>query len=369
MFRGSRLSTELRQSQNGLVQSLEGELYCVAMTASSAARDESPRERWLPIQLNISPIGVAVDWMDFGGYALTDQFFSQTVGRLRSMVPPALECTTSSDLLVAEGRRFPATRPAGLIFHVSRCGSTLLCNVLRTAGGTGILSEARPIERVFKLHAFASSPIPRDAWAHYRKLLANSILGLYANVPSSRALNMVIKACAVDTMQIPMIRSIWPNVPCLVLIRNPLDVLVSNLARPSGWCERQNRPRSHYKIFGEDWGDLPSISVEEYLARGVGSFCRAALPVVDEQCRVIDYESLDLPTIYKIAGFFGIQMPDPHSESVQKAMSTDAKKFNLGCRFEHDCARKRRTASKTAIICVERWAQPHYNALKAKQNW
>ena len=339
------------------------------MTATGVSPDSTGTQRWLPIQLNVNPNGVAVEWMDFGDDAIPEQFFSRTVERLRSMDAPAPERTSALDSLIEQARQLPERRPAGLIFHVSRCGSTLLCNVLRTAERIGILSEARPIERVFKPLALASSPIPREDWADYRRLLANSILALYAHPPDTLPLNILVKTCAVDMMQIPMIRSIWPEVPCVVLIRNPLDVLVSNLAGPSGWCERQNRPRGHGRTFGEDWGDLSKMSVEEYLARGIGSFCKAALPSIGEGCRVVDYQSLSLPTIYKIAEFFRITMPDSESESVQRAITTDAKKFGLGQKFEDDSGRKRRSASETARALVERWAQPHYDALKAEEKW
>ena len=301
------------------------------MTATGVSPDSTGTQRWLPIQLNVNPNGVAVEWMDFGDDAIPEQFFSRTVERLRSMDAPAPERTSALDSLIEQARQLPERRPAGLIFHVSRCGSTLLCNVLRTAERIGILSEARPIERVFKPLALASSPIPREDWADHRRLLANSILALYAHPPDTLPLNILVKTCAVDMMQIPMIRSIWPEVPCVVLIRNPLDVLVSNLAGPSGWCERpETALRGHGRTFGEDWGDLSKMSVEEYLARGIGSFCKAALPSIGEGCRVVDYQSLSLSTIYKIAEFFRITMPDSESESVQRAITTDAKKFGLG---------------------------------------
>jgi hypothetical protein len=345
-------------------------LYGFAMSSSIASTVCGAHPpRWLPIGLDFNRNGVAVEWMDFGADEITEQFFSRTVERLRSMNPPAPERTSGFELLIQEARRFPLTRPAGVIFHVSRCGSTLLCNVLRTAAGIGVLSEARPIERAFKPRVFERYPLQREAYQAQRELLANSVLSRYAHQPGGGSLRLVIKSCAVDMMQIPLIRSIWPDVPSVVLIRDPLEVLVSNLSKAAGWCDRRNRAEAHLRTFGPEWGDLGEIAVEEYLARGVGSFCEAALRSIDERCKVVDYANLSLPTIYKIADFFGIRMPAPECESVQRAFALDAKNFSSGRSFEKDRERKRLAASEMARRWVQRWVEPHYTALKAREKW
>jgi len=75
-----------------------------------------------------------VEWLDVGTLRFTDPFFENTVRRA--------------------GRRAgiaPGPGPAGLIFHVSRCGSTLISQMLSTAGQL-VLSEPPPVDDIFRLH-------------------------------------------------------------------------------------------------------------------------------------------------------------------------------------------------------------------------
>ena len=55
--------------------------------------------------------------------------------------------TTLDDLGQMDAER-GSMRPAGLIFHMSRCGSTLVGQMLAALENTVVLSEAGPIDRV-----------------------------------------------------------------------------------------------------------------------------------------------------------------------------------------------------------------------------
>lgn len=86
--------------------------------------------RWLPVDLRFSRSDVAVRWMDFGMASLSEPFFNMTVERLRS--PPSVTRELDGDLtsLVLRASDLPPVAPAGMIAHVSRCGSTLLRSIM-----------------------------------------------------------------------------------------------------------------------------------------------------------------------------------------------------------------------------------------------
>jgi len=86
-----------------------------------------------------------VEWLDVGTLRFTDPFFENTVrraGRRAERWTQPLESLTG----IA-----PGPGPAGLIFHVSRCGSTLISQMLSTAGQL-VLSEPPPVDGIFRLH-------------------------------------------------------------------------------------------------------------------------------------------------------------------------------------------------------------------------
>lgn len=81
---------------------------------------------WLP-----AGIGTAtVRWIRVGSQSPSDPFFERWLAALRNRVPPPREHETELSSLAQSVAHLPEVEPAGVIFHVSRCGSTLLTNAL-----------------------------------------------------------------------------------------------------------------------------------------------------------------------------------------------------------------------------------------------
>src|ERR1019366_5688912 len=96
---------------------------------------------WLPIGFTFGP-QVSVRWLEFGGRSLSEPFFGQSVRALRCSKPPARERVTNLQTLFDVASAYREVEPSGLIFHVSRCGSTFLTNILKAGAGVLALSEA-----------------------------------------------------------------------------------------------------------------------------------------------------------------------------------------------------------------------------------
>ncbi|MFT4253419.1 MAG: hypothetical protein QM608_13125, partial [Caulobacter sp.] len=108
-------------------------------------RPVAPPAGWLPIAL--APDEDAVDWAFFGARRLTESFFGQSVPPVRSS-PLNRFARLRTPLSALEGLAGPA--PDGLVFHMSRCGSTLVGRMLGAAEGATVLSEAAPIDAVVR---------------------------------------------------------------------------------------------------------------------------------------------------------------------------------------------------------------------------
>src|SRR5580704_14982844 len=102
---------------------------------------------WLPIALLPRVEPPSARWIQLADLALSEPFFHQSVKRFRESVPRPTEVLAPLSSVGEIGCYMPA-RPAGLIFHMSRCGSTLIGNVLRTARRVVVISEAAPLNVV-----------------------------------------------------------------------------------------------------------------------------------------------------------------------------------------------------------------------------
>ncbi len=321
---------------------------------------------WLPIDFEPGPRQLSVKWMDFGANPISDPFFYQTLDRLRSSDPPAAERSTGVQELVNIAGSFPVVRPSGLIFHISRCGSTLVSNVLRTLG-PAVLSEARPVGMFFH----PSVGPPTDAWPRMRAAILDAVTTLYARTAMSARNAMytpqlVIKCHAFNILQMKFIRALWPGVPVAVVIRDPVEVIASNLAQPAGWVGWRKQSAAAANAFGWTERDVERMTIEEYCARGIGQFCEIARDQVDQHCKVIDYENLTLENILAIAEFFGLETLLPDDASVlQQVLSADAKDPLRQRAFENDSPRKRKEAGDAVQQAADRWARKPYELLKS----
>ena len=327
-----------------------------------------PRHRrWLLIDISFAPD--LVRWIDFGDEWCSEPFFEQTIQRLKTATPPHPEQVTTTQTLVDLAAQAPSRLPAGVIFHVSRCGSTLLTNVLRTGAQVWILSEATPLGRLFFQEAMDRIGGPASGREEARKSVLNSFVSLHAESSAGDPRRVVIKCHALNIMDIQFVRSLWPTVPFIVVIRDPIEVIASNLDGPAGWVDVGRRSVLAAQRFG--WTDRidPETTIQECCARGLGSFYAMAESAIGGDCKIIDYSQLTFTNIRKIADGFGIDMPKSETPQVVSAFAKYAKDPTGATRFESDVLKKRSTCSGDVLALAERWALAPYCRLRNLSVW
>ncbi len=326
---------------------------------------------WLPIDIEFDPepavvTSAAVRWIEFGETPLAEPFFHQTVENLRQAAPAATELDTSLEAMLRMSDRLPAAAPAGFIFHVSHCGSTLVANALKSATGTVVAAEAGPFVRLARWYPEAASPYLRERWHSTRRRLFDSLFRLFAHYRTGEPERLVVKFCSLNLFDMQFVRQCWPQTPCVVLVRDPLAVLVSTL-HERGWLAHKDQPELVRMLYG--WRDLPQppseMPDEEYCARLLGRHMAAAIESIDDRCKVIDYEDLNPKRIREIAAFFGLELPAAEG-SLDGVFRTYSKDPANVLPFRDDRAAKRRLASRAAGAAAHRWAMPAYIELRAR---
>jgi hypothetical protein len=79
----------------------------------------------------MSSVG-SVRWLECGSTHFAEPFFGDTIRRVMRLNPAAGEQITDLQALLDAAGQYDTVRPSGVIFHVSRCGSTVLTNALKT---------------------------------------------------------------------------------------------------------------------------------------------------------------------------------------------------------------------------------------------
>jgi hypothetical protein len=312
------------------------------------------RQGWLPI--GIWGRYLTVRWLQFGSRALSEPFFQWSVAALRDGLPTPAEFETSIETLARCSDKGPSVPvpPAGIIVHVTRCGSTLVLNALRAADDVVAVGEAQPITTALSLAGAES-----EGRARLGRTVAASLLNVFASYRGDTWKKLVLKSGLDGMFYLKQIRSIWQNVPILIIIRNPAEVVVSNLWKPpnylSAWYE-QDCP------FGAPPAGARS-NMRDFCSWLIGQSFLRALEGLDDKCMVVDYANLSPEFLWAVATRFGLRFSAEGEQEFYSAFDISAKAPEVP--FSGDSPRKREAAQSSSIReSVERWALDGYLRLK-----
>jgi len=312
-----------------------------------------------------------VRWIEFGSTPLAEPFLDHTVEQLRKAIPPAREIETDLDAMLRASGRLPAIRPAGFIFHLSHCGSTLIANAMKTSRSAVVVSESRAVSNLLRSRAGSVSPWLRERRELAQAKLLASLFSLYAHYRTGEAEPLVMKFVSLDTLAMQFVRLHWPDVPCLVVIRDPVEVMFTSL-KAGGWISFKDHPEHALEMLG--WTDLPrppaAMSDEEFCARVFASSCKAALGAITqpggEECMVLDYADLNPRRMREIAAFFGIELPADDT-IVDDIFHSYAKDPEKKIRFRDDRELKQTHATVLVRSAANQWAMEPYSELRKRR--
>ncbi|KFA94138.1 aspartyl beta-hydroxylase [Archangium violaceum] len=313
---------------------------------------------WFPVRVHAREGGFDVEWCHLGGQRFTEPFFDDTIQRrLRYPFNWLFRHQTSLDELAELEALSPGLPPTGLIFHMSRCGSTLLAQTLAALPRNIVLSEPAPVDTVLRARWGEETPTEEQRIAWLRGMV--SVLGRKRHATER---HLFIKFDAWALLQWPLIQRAFPGVPWLFLYRDPVEVMASHL-RHSG---------AHLvpgvlepALLGWSPEQLPGMPREEYGARVLASLCEAALGAWESRrgpARLVEYRELPavIPSLY--SELFGLELSGEELAVMREAMGKDAK--NPALPFEDDSAMKQRALTGPAREAVERWVRPLYARLE-----
>lgn len=310
-------------------------------------------EGWVPIRIYWQDEQPLVDWCYLGDRAFTEPFFEQTIEAcLRHPFNLLFRHQTPIEALLDQAGRGSALPPSGFIFHMSRCGSTLIAQMLAAVPGTVVISEAGPIDTVLRAQ-FRSTAITEDQ----RVAWLRSLLTVFGRRPGAR--HLVVKFDSWSMLDLPLIQRAFPHVPWIFVFRDPVEVMVSQRRmRGAHMIPGVLEPR----LFGLEPDQLAELSIDAYGAHVLATICEAALRYYQPgAARLVDYRSLPSAVWSSIAGSFGIVLRPPDIEQPRAAARFHAKNPRLP--FTDDSMDKQAAADAELRGLVARRVGPLYDRM------
>ena len=314
-----------------------------------------PGRSWLPAAIVQARGQLAIDWVHFGDEALRDPFYETTLRSARRRpINTLLKVCTPLAVLAKAPPPDTAAAPDGLIFHMSRCGSTLVSQMLAALPGMVAVSEAEPFDAVVQL-AYTHPEVPLDQ----RVMLLRGMAAAFGRARFGDRRHYVVKTDSWHSLALPLFRAAFPDTPWLFQFRDPIEVMASQMAKRGSQTVPGAKPEAIFAI-----ADPLGLAEEEYVARVLARVAQAAIDHAGIGGGLfVDYAELPDAVERRILPHFGMD-PDPAALAALRAAARwDAKA--PGLTFESDTEEKRRKAGECVRSAVATHLDTPYRDLKA----
>ena len=293
----------------------------------------------------LHPAGLYIALRNIGQENLQDAFMQETIARI-----PASE--TVLHVTRDELRRAASDNaPAGIIFHVARCGSTLISQSLKQLGNLAVYAEPQPVNELL---------VPPHEWP--RADLVAAIRALGSAFARHAGGPYVLKLSSWNTLFCDIVTEAFPETNWVLCLRDPVEVGVSLLQQPPGWMSSAGGSlRGLAEMFAPD--AVPG-SREELVARAYGAFCAAVARLDAGRGRLVAYEALPAAVWDTVAPHFSLPVDSRQRAGMAQAARMHAKApLGSSREFAPDAATKQATASPELRQAIDAFARPQLERL------
>ena len=282
---------------------------------------------WIPAKFVKDENGneTILEWYKRTDFRFTEPFFIDTINRFAWELEKK---TSDGHELLHYLKELDLPDPSGFIFHLSRCGSTLVSQMLSKDPQNLVLSEPWAAEQVLGLpHLSISKKIAMfvGAMRAYAASMKDPEKKLYVKLASEEWL--------------PWLKTIYPNTPWIFIFRDPNDIIRSNLKDQPAWLQEiQDENEKRKAIF-----EKLNYQME------------TSLKYIHSAEMLVQYEDIDLNFPSKLMKAFKIQETPELSAAMIRTLFWYSKKTNVSW-----LAKK---AEEEASETIQFEAPPHFSNL------
>lgn len=314
-------------------------------------------KEWIPAWVTNRQNDPQLEWCRAGDTRFTEPFFEDTIGDLmRKPFNLVFRHQTPLEILGEIVDVSAAVAPTGFIFHMSRCGSTLVSQMLASSERNIVMSEPTPVDSILRANIFNPSITDEQ-----RKNWLRWIMAALGRKRSGKEERLFIKFDSWSSLDIDLILEVFPDTPWIFLYRDPLEVIVSQMKRRGA----QMIPGAlDMPLPGLDFHEVFNIPPEEYCARVIENICAAALKRAgDPNAMFLNYSQLPGAVGSSIARHFSLDLSDDERELISSASGRNAKNPSLS--FSPDVKDKQGSVTYAIRQAVDKHLANIYAQLEA----
>jgi len=312
-----------------------------------------------------------VQWCDLSNIVFSEPFFNQTIARCLREDPSRIRFQTQLEGLAHLYEISPGLEPTGFIFHMSKCGSTLVSKTLSALPQNLVISEPAPMNSILAADLIGMSEEEIIKWL---RLLINAL----GQKRRDSETNYFIKFKSWNIRKLYLIKKAFPNIKWVFVYRDPIEVMVSVLKAPAEWMDLKSKnitddpiwtdlkstPRISESVTGFSAEEIEQMSSEEYCARVLASFCQTALEMADQSTLMLNYSQLSEAGWTSLLDFFQVNISSNEKDSMLKLSQLYSKDPTNTRVFVNDSEEKQKQSSKEVREMAAKWLVELYKNLE-----
>ena len=300
---------------------------------------------WLPVELD--PLAGKLQAVRVENAASLDldlPFYHHALEALPTMEARP-ERTLALDAVAQNARR----PPRGMIFHASRCGSTLIAQAIAALAGNTVIAEAQPINAALYL-------------GESRAAVTAALLGAMGQWRPED--DIYIKQTSINVIRAAGTLADFPEANWVFAYRDPVEIMVSLAQSEAGWTRARHEPeRAAWLLRVRD--DLSAMPTEDYFALGIERMFRAALELDPERGLFIDYADLSQDGVLAAVRHLGVDITPERRVAIAASLGVYSKDRCRTRPHTDDRASKQAAATPAMRRAAER-AAAAFDELRAR---
>lgn len=285
-----------------------------------------PLSNWIPYKLIEKDNEVYFEWIYLGDLKYTEPFFDETISKCRSHAynSKLFKVITTAENVIDWSNEIIAVELKSLIFHVSRCGSTMLSQSLATSSENIMISEAPIIDEILRSDKFDLDK---------KAILLKAVIALLGQKRFTEQKNLILKLDAWHIFNADYLRSIFPETPFALLYRNPVEVLKSHQKLTGMHMVPNLLP---FTIFGITDEEINEISFQQYGALVLEKYFQAFLDFSqkDQNVTKLNYNEGMKNVVQQFISFINLDYADNELDKMYERLGKHSK--NEGTVFKGD---------------------------------
>jgi len=260
-------------------------------------RSKSALLDWIPYRLMQDNDQALCRWLYVGEKEFTEPFFDSTIGicQQASQNSQLKRSVSDADALKQWKVHTNPVEPGALIFHVSRCGSTLVSQLLASSKENIVLSEVPFFDELLMGKSGIDINLPDTA-------LLSAAIAFHTHQRHPEQQRFFIKTDSWHMFYYNEYRELFPALPLILLYREPAAVIRSQKKNPGMHAVQGLSPA---RLFGIK--DGPATR-EEYMGAVLEKYYQQFLTIVqqDKLAVLVNYGDGVLSMMEKISVAAGL---------------------------------------------------------------